>query len=466
MNFPFTQHTYHQIKMLLKWLLIITPLAVIVGSINAFFLWLLSKATDFRISTYDNYAWIIYLLPLAGVAIIWAYRKFGKNSEGGNNLILDEIHASSAGIPGRMSPFVLFSTVITHLFGGSAGREGTAVQIGGATAEQLGKLFRLDENDHKLILIAGVAAGFGSIFGTPFTGAIFALEVLYIGRMRYNAIIPALYASVIANFVTVAWGTHHSHNKLSNITDPINVAFNMDIHFLPVSLLIIKIIVASIAFGLAGYLFGELTHQVKDTLKKHIKNPYLIPVVGGAVVIAIVTATQNYDYIGIGVKPYHEGGVAISTAFQEGGAYWYSWISKLVLTAITLGAGFKGGEVTPLFFVGATLGNTMGVLLDGPIPLFAALGFIGVFSAATNTPLACTIMGVELFGSEYFLYFALACFTAYYFSGHTGIYTSQKVHTPKHIGSLQKFEENLGQLRKKGKHLRPPKTNSSDDSKG
>ncbi|GJM61465.1 voltage-gated chloride channel family protein [Persicobacter diffluens] len=461
-NLPFSRNLRHQLRQLAKWIAIITPLAIVVGSLNAFFLWLLGKATDFRISTYEQHAWIIYLLPLAGVAIVWVYRKFGKNAEGGNNLIMDEIHKPGGGVPGRMSPFVLFSTVITHLFGGSAGREGTAVQIGGATAQQLGNLLKLDEDDTRLILTAGVAAGFGSIFGTPFTGAIFALEVLTIGKIKFNAIIPALFASVIGNFVTTAWGTHHSHNKLINITDKISVQFNENLHYLDISLIIGKIIIAGMAFGLAGYLFGELTHKVKDTLKAKVKNPYLIPVIGGVVVIIAVNLLGNYDYIGIGVKAYREGGVGINTAFQEGGAEWYSWITKLVLTAITLGSGFKGGEVTPLFFVGATLGNTMAGLLDAPVALFAALGFIGVFAAATNTPLACTIMGVELFGSEYLLYFAIACYTAYYFSGHTGIYASQKVAVPKHIGSKEHIQENLGELRKQGKHLKPPKEDRMD----
>ena len=408
---------------ILKWTLLIIPVAVIVGSLNAFFLWALSFVTQTRVAN----DWLLYLLPLAGLLIVYLYRNLGKNSEGGNNLIMDEIHQPGAGIPARMGPLVLLTTVITHLFGGSAGREGTAVQIGGAATHALAKLLNLNEQDKKLILISGIAAGFGAVFGTPLTGAIFALEVLAIGRIKYDAIIPALFAAILADLVCSAWGAHHAHYRidfLEQITF-FSQAVNID------PLMMVKVIIAAIAFGLAGYLFGELTHAIKDIFKVTLKNPYLIVVVGGLIVIGCVQLLGNHDYIGLGVYSTREGGVSIMSAFHEGGAQWYSWIVKLSLTAITLAAGYKGGEVTPLFFVGATLGNFMAWVLGAPVDLFAALGFLAVFAAATNTPLACTIMGVELFGSEFMLYFAIACYCAYYFSGHTGIYGSQRIAVPK-----------------------------------
>ncbi|WP_261857589.1 voltage-gated chloride channel family protein [Photobacterium sanguinicancri] len=426
---------------IIRWTLLITPVAILVGSLNAFFLWILSTATATRV---DN-PWLIYLLPLAGIVIVYCYRNLGKNSEGGNNLIMDEIHQPGAGIPTRMGPLVLITTVITHLFGGSAGREGTAVQIGGATTHWLARLFKLNEADTRLILISGVAAGFGAVFGTPLTGAIFALEVLAIGRLRYDAIIPALFAAILADFVCSALGAHHTHYRidfLQNIT-LFDQVLKVDLW------LMVKIIIGSVAFGLAGYLFGELTHAFKDIFKATLKNPYVIVVTGGLIVIGLTQWIGNYDYIGLGVYSTREGGVSILSAFQEGGAEWYSWALKLLLTAITLAAGYKGGEVTPLFFVGATLGNTMAWLLGAPVDLFAALGFLAVFAAATNTPLACTIMGVELFGADHMLYFAIACYTAYYFSGHTGIYSSQRVAVPKLFDDegAPKITHKLGELR-------------------
>jgi len=396
---------------------------MVVGSVIALFLWLLEWATHTR----TEVPWLLYLLPVAGLAVVFSYKVSGKKAESGNNLILDEIHEPGAGVPGRMAPLVLIGTVITHLFGGSAGREGTAVQIGGSISEKFSALFKLNDEERRLMLTAGIAAGFGACFGTPLAGAIFALEVLAIGRMKFDAVIPAVFASGIADLVCVAWGVSHTHYRIDYLETVVHwqehIGFNL--------VLTGKIILAAIAFGLAGYLFSELTYLVKDIFKATLKNDYLIVFTGGLLVIGTVYLIGNADYIGLGVYTSREGGVSILSAFNEGGAEWYSWAFKLLLTAITLAAGFKGGEVTPLFFIGATLGNALAWLLNAPVDIFAALGLLAVFAAATNTPLACTIMGVELFGAEHVVYFAVACFIAYAFSGHTGIYGSQRVAIPK-----------------------------------
>nr|WP_086938343.1 voltage-gated chloride channel family protein [Thaumasiovibrio occultus] len=415
--------TPHTLFQLVRWSLLIIPVALTVGSFNAFFLWILNLATETRL----GHPGLLYFLPLAGLVIVWSYRQLGKNAEGGNNLIMDEIHKPDAGVPARMGPLVLVTTVITHLFGGSAGREGTAVQIGGAATQWLSKCFKLNEADMRIMLMAGVASGFGAVFGTPLTGAIFALEVLAIGRMRFDGIMPCLLAAVLADVVCSAWGAHHTHYRIDYLE-----AATLFEHALKIDLWTLgKVLAAGAIFGLVGYLFGELTHALKDLFKATLKNPYLIVVCGGLLVIGLVHWIGNTDYIGLGVYNPREGGVSILSAFHQGGAEWYSWALKLLLTAITLAAGFKGGEVTPLFFVGATLGNTLAWVFNAPVDLFAAIGFLSVFAAATNTPLACTLMGVELFGAHYMLYFALGCFTAYYFSGHTGIYSSQRVAIPK-----------------------------------
>lgn len=423
---------------LLRWLLLLIPLALVVGSLNALFLYLLDYASHTRA---DN-PYLLYLLPLAGVVVVFIYRRFGKNSESGNNLIIDEIHQPGAGIPARMAPLVLFSTVVTHLFGGSAGREGTAVQIGGACSAAYGKLFKLSGRDYQILLSAGVAAGFSALFSTPLAATIFAIEVLAVGRIRFDSVIPALFAAILADVVCTAWGTPHTQYKIDFLEHV--MLFE---HVLHVDLLMLgKVLIAAIAFGITGYLFGETVFVLKDIFKHVFKNPYLIAVIGGLIVIGIVSLIGNQDYIGLGVNSYREGGVSIISAFQEGGAEWYSWMLKLLLTAITLAAGFKGGEVTPLFFIGATLGNTLAWIMGAPVDLFAAIGFIAVFAAATNTPLACTIMGVELFGSDHLLYFAVACFVAYYFSGHTGIYSSQRVAVPK-SSNFAAHEKTLGEIR-------------------
>ena len=442
LNMPHPLHTSPQLLLqILRWMMIIIPVALVVGSLNAGFLWLLEWATQTRIST----PWLIYFLPLAGLVIVYTYQKIGQNSDAGNNLIMDEIHEPGAGVPLRMGPLVLLTTVITHLFGGSAGREGTAVQIGGAATQGLAKLFKLNAQETRLVLIAGVAAGFGSIFGTPFTGAIFALEVLAIGRIKYDAIVPALLASLLADYVCSAWGAHHSLYRIDFVE---HITFFQQA--VPFDLLmLVKVAAAAIIFGLAGYLFSEITHVLKDVFKSVFNNPYITVVVGGIIVIVAVQLIGNHDYIGLGVYSSREGGVSIMSAFNDNGALWYSWIIKLLLTAVTLAAGYKGGEVTPLFFVGATLGNVLAWVFNAPVDLFAALGFLAVFAAATNTPLACTIMGAELFGADYMAYFAIACFTAFYFSGHTGIYASQRVAVPKlfDLKGEPKHYHKLGELR-------------------
>lgn len=404
---------------LLKWTLLSIPVAIAVGSAVALFLWLLDWATAIR---WQN-GWLLYLLPLAGIGIVLLYKFWGKNSEAGNNLIFEEIHEPGGGVPLRMTPLVLLTTVVTHLFGGSAGREGTAVQMGGSLAQFFGRLFKLDRQDVRIMLMTGVAAGFGAVFGTPLAGAIFALEVQAVGRIHYKALLPCFIASLLADIACSTWGLQHTHYHIS-----FHSAITSSNSFLHFDLVLLaKVIAAGIAFGLVGYLFAELTHGIKTQSQRLIKKNWQVPVAGGLLLIGITHLLGTYDYLGLGVTNPNPGGVSISSAFTAGGADAFSWWWKLLFTAITLATGFKGGEVTPLFFIGATLGNTLAAISGSPVDLMAGLGFIAVFAGATNTPIACTLMGVELFGGENLLYYATACFTAYYFSGHSGIYQSQRI---------------------------------------
>lgn len=419
------RQTFEQLKiakLLIYWTALIVPVAVAAGSLVALFLWLLDIVTTIR----WQHLWLIFLLPAAGVLITFLYSRFGKNAAAGNNLIIDEIHKPGGGIPFRMAPLVLFSTIITHLFGGSAGREGTAVQMGGSIAALFSKWYKIKHSDKRILLMCGMSAGFGAVFGTPVAGAIFAMEVLAIGRIKYDALIPCLIASVIADITCAAYGIHHTHYSIVFVKDAVQWLpyFAFDIW------LLCKVIIAGIAFGLAGFLFAATTGFLKDTANKYITNKWLIPVCGAVAIVAISYALGTFDYLGLGVNN-PDGGVSIVSAFSANGASNWSWLWKLLLTAVTLATGFKGGEVTPLFFIGATLGNTLATISGSPVDLFAGLGFIAVFAGATNTPLACMVMGVELFGSENIIYYAVACFTAYYFSGHSGIYGSQRIAVTK-----------------------------------
>ena len=408
---------------LLRLSAIIASLGIVIGLMVAFFLWLLDVVTKLR---WQN-SWLIFLLPLAGTLIVFLYKQFGKNSDKGNNLIIDEIHKPGGGITFRMMPLVLFTTIITHLFGGSAGREGTAVQMGGSTASLFAKWFKLNENYQRILLLCGISAGFGAVFGTPVSGAIFAIEVLAIGSIKYDAILPCLFAGIVANITCTASGIHHTQYFV-NFTDTSTRLFP----FITVDVwLISKVAIGGCLFGLVAAVFAISTHFIKQKSNELIKHHLLIPIIGGILVISISYLIGSFNYLGLGVTNPN-GGVSIVSAFNAGGAENLSWFWKLLLTAITLGMGFKGGEVTPLFFIGATLGNILAIYSGSPIDLFAALGFIAVFAGATNTPLACTIMGVELFGGDNALYYAIACFAAYYCSGHKGIYTSQKVTVNKY----------------------------------
>ena len=408
------------IRYLVRWSILLTPLAILAGSACALFLWSLDEATSFR---QDNTR-IILLLPLAGIAVGSLYRWLGSEVEAGNNLILDRIHQPGGGVPVRMAPLIFAGTVITHLFGGSAGREGTAVQLGGGIAGGLNHFFRLSHEELRIFLMAGVAAGFGAVFGTPLAGAIFAMEVIAIGRMEYSALIPVLFASLGADYVTAAWGIEHTHYAVATPASPSET--------LPFDLVLMaKAVAAGIAFGLAALAFGELTHEFARLLRHIIRRPLLRPLLGGLLVIALAGALGNTAYLGLGVTN-PAGETSIVSSFAEGGASSFAWAWKILFTAITLASGFKGGEVTPLFYVGASLGNVLGDLFHAPADLFAALGFVGVFAGAANTPLACTVMGVELFGAASGPYLAVSCFVSYFVSGHRGIYLSQRVGTPKH----------------------------------
>ncbi len=423
-NLKFPSVSLNTLKHIIRWTAITAPVAVAIGSMVALFLWLLNWAIHFRFT----HPWLLYVLPLAGVAIWFTYKKWGGASDKGNNLIMEEIHTPGGGVPKRLAPLVLVATVVTHLFGGSAGREGTAVQMGGSIAQFFSKQFKLNATDTRIMLTAGVAAGFGAVFGTPLAGAIFALEVLAIGRIQYDALLACLIAAIMGDLTVSAWGIHHTAYHIDIVPATRNALspyFNLDM------LLLLKVIAAAVIFGITSRLFAQAVHAVKNTLNKFIAPEWLVPAIGGVLIIALTFIIGKPDYLSLGVDAEYPGAVTIPSAFSLSGAHTWSWLWKTIYTAITLGSGFKGGEVTPLFYIGATLGNTLSQLMDAPVSLFAALGFIAVFAGATNTPLACTIMGVELFGGEYVLFFAVACFTAYFFSGKSGIYRAQLVAVPK-----------------------------------
>jgi len=405
-NQNFTRHlaAFKQFPVLfycLKWLLLALAIGFLTGCASAFFLTGLNWVTHWR----ETHPWIIALLPLGGLLIGLTYHYLGSNIVKGNNLLLEELHTPKQIIPFKMAPLVLFGTLATHLFGGSAGREGTAVQMGGAIADRFTHWFKLGNTDRQIIIIMGISAGFASVFGTPIAGAIFALEVMIIGKLRYNALAPAFLVAFIANYSCNIWNVAHTHYAIPLVPDMTlqNIAYTIGV---------------AVLFGLAALLFSKSVHFFSQ-LFKSIKYPPLRPVLGGILIALTVYFSGTTKYIGLGIPTIVES----FTVAQPS----YVFLLKLLLTTFTLGAGFKGGEVTPLFFVGATLGSALFLIVPLPMALLAGMGFVAVFSGATNTPVACTFMGMELFGIDCGIYIALACTVAYFVSGNKGIYSSQVV---------------------------------------
>lgn len=398
---------YPSLLYVIKWLFITLIIGITAGSASAGFLESLSWATRFR----EAHIWLIAFLPLAGLVVGMLYYYYGKEVEAGNNLLIETIHEPARKtIPFKMAPFVYLGTVITHFFGGSAGREGTALQMAGALADQFTRLLKLNEQDRKVLIISAIAAGFGSVFGTPLAGAVFGLEVFLAGKIRYNGIFPAFASAILADQVTRLWNVHHTHYLIGFIPKTDVLPF-------------VYCVIAGIAFGICAAIFSRMMRYGGSLFKSKISYPPLRPFVGGVVVAAAVFAMGTTRYIGLGIP-------VIEEAFGKQLPL-YDFALKMLFTVVTLSAGFKGGEVTPLFFIGATLGSALSLFIPLPYGLLAGMGFVAVFAGATNTPLACTLMGIELFGAECGVYVAIACIVSYLFSGNNSIYRKQKIGEAK-----------------------------------
>lgn len=398
------QNTQDRIKSplliyILKWLSISLIVGILAGTASAFFLVSLDWVTNFR----ENNLLIIAFLPLGGLTIGLAYHYWGSDVVKGNNQLLEEFHEPKQVIPLKMAPMVLFGTLITHLFGGSAGREGTAVQMGAAISDQFSHLFKLINQDRQILIIIGISAGFASVFGTPFAGAVFALEVLILKKYRYDAILPSILAALIADYTCTAWKVSHTQYSIPSVPE-------MNIENALWTML------AGIIFGIAAMIFSRSTHFWSQLFKK-INYAPLRPFIAGIFIAAAVLLTGSSKYIGLGIP-------VIESAFNSN-LNSYDFLLKILFTTFTIGAGFKGGEVTPLFFIGATLGNVLVWFIPLPMALLAGMGLAAIFAGASNTPIASTLLGIELFGIESVYFIGIACAFSYLFSGGTGIYNSQ-----------------------------------------
>lgn len=394
--------------LIFKWILICFIFGILAGASSSLFLYTLNWATEFR----ESHLWMVFLLPIAGLAIGYLYHYYGNDVSKGNNVILEEYEKPHTIIPLKMAPMVYIGTILTHLFGGSAGREGTAVQMSTAIADQFTGIFKLSQQERKVILISAISAGFASVFGTPITAAVFALELLIFSGVSYKSILPSFLTAYIAYFTVEFFQIPHTIYPKPFVTE-------MNLQIIP------WLLFAGIVFGLTARIFSTSVHYFTEKAKEFISFPPLRPFIGGLIFAAAIYFSGATQYLGLGIPTIVE---SFQTA-QTGDVF----LLKILATAFILGMGFKGGEVTPLFFIGATLGSALAVFVPLPLSLLAAMGFVAVFSGATHTPIACTIMGIELFGIECGIYVGIACFVAYFFSGYLGIYQSQIVKGPKHL---------------------------------
>lgn len=385
---------------LARWIAIGAVVGGLAGASSALLLETLDRATELR----TEHGWLLWLLPVAGFVTALGYHLVGGRASRGSDLILDEIHTDTAWLPRRMAPLIFVATAVSHLFGASVGREGTAVQMSGSLADGwLNRVLRLRGDDRRTLLITSIAGGFGAVFGVPIAGCVFGLEVQAADRIRHDAIVPALTASVLGDRLVAALGVDHAVVAALPRVD-------LDL------VLGAQLALAGVAFGLAARLFAGAVHGLRAVLRRTVTWAPARPLIGGLAVIGLTYAVGTRDYLGLSL-PLIAAGVAGSIA-----TFAFAW--KLLFSTISIGSGFFGGEVTPLFVIGATLGATLGEAFGDP-SLFAAVGYAAVFGAAANTPIACVVLGVELFGSGAIVPLAIGCVVAYSVSLGSGIYTAQ-----------------------------------------
>ena len=408
MDFSFTKYSKNitnqltSLPLFVRWCLMLLLISVCIGTASALFLHSLQWVTAVR----DTHRYLIYFLPIAGWLIGYFYKKYGQSVVQGVDLVLVNVKKPHyARIPWQMAPFVYGATLFTHLFGGSAGREGTALQIAGSISDQFTKIFGFSNDDRKLLMYAALAGGFGSVFGTPFAGAVFGIEVCRTKITSIKSIYIPFISAMLSHAVANMWRAPHSTYEVAYIPA-------LDITAL------LYILLAAICFGLCSRLFCIAQDTLHHFFKKQIPSLPWKAFVGGLAVLCIVWLSQGYDFMGLGLP-------LIAQSFTEPSLGYY-FLLKLLLTTITLSSGFKGGEVTPLFFIGATLGSFLSGWIDLPTALMASMGFVAVFAGCTKTPIACSIMAWELFGWKVVLFTTLACILAYFVSGKHTIYKAQR----------------------------------------
>ena len=392
-----------KIKNISIYVLLAIVVGIIVGAIDALFGRVLLFITDFRT---EHYKILLPFLPIAGLLIIYMYNKCSKESLKGMSLVLETTQEKREGIPKALIPLVMIGTWITHLFGGSAGREGVAVQIGATLSHNISKRLNLPNNG-KVMAIVGMSAGFGGLFQTPLAALFFAIEVITVGVLEYEALLPSFVGAYVASTTSHLLGLE---KFFVNINDTISIDEKA----------VVKIVILGISFGLAGKVFSYSLSKLKAFMGNKFKNPYVRIGVVSIPLAVLLFIVLGGRYCGLGTN-------IINNCFNDGTVYSYDFILKIVFTVITLSIGFQGGEVTPLFAIGASLGYVLGGVMGLNPVVTASLGYAAVFGSATNTLIAPMLIGLEVFGSQNMTMFVVVCIIAYVLNGNKSIYSAQEI---------------------------------------
>lgn len=373
----------------------------VVGGFSSLFALGLEKVTSYR----TVHPMLLWLLPFGGMVIVLLYRRCGVRKDKGTNILLTAVHGSEQDVPAYMAPLIFVATLITHLFGGSAGREGAALQMGGSLGNTIGRILKLEEGDRKILVMSGMSAAFSAVFGTPLAAAVFPMEMISVGIMHYAALLPCVFSSIVANQFAASMGIHPESFRVSGIPAMTPASFA-------------KIVILGILCGAVSVMFCIFLKTAGSLYNRYIKNPYIKVAIGGCLVIALTLLVGNFDYNGAGTG-------LIEKAIHQGQVPAFAFVLKMLFTAVTLAAGFKGGEIVPAFCVGATFGCLYGNVLGISPSLCAALGMTAVFCGVTNSPMTSMLIGFELFGFAGVKYLLLVVALSYLFSGYRGLYREQ-----------------------------------------
>ena len=384
-----------------KWMIVASVIGIVGGLVGILFHKGIEEVTLFR----ESHGWMLCLLPFAGLLIVFLYHCAGMKNDRGTNLVLDSVHTQQQ-VPFRMTLLILAGTILTHLCGGSAGREGAALQIGGSLGSTFGKLIRFQERDRRILVMCGMSAVFTAMFGTPITAAVFSMEVVSVGILYYGAFVPCITSAAVAYSLMDFLGAHATR-------------YTLDTEYVFSIPLFLKIVLLAILCGLLGIVLCMALHKTSHISKEKIPNDYIRIFAGGVIIILLTLLVGNNYYNGA-------GGNLIETALH-GEMPHAAFLWKIIFTAVTMGMGYKGGEIVPTLFIGAAFGNFIGPILGIDVSLAAAVCMVALFCAVVNCPIASLLLALEVFGRADLLLFAAACGVSYFFSGYYSLYSSQTI---------------------------------------